>query len=74
MSAVESYASAVEILAHLNRLHMERIEAQSIGLGDCRTYMSELEDEIAYCRSAFVGAGVTEVAVLRGELFGRQTG
>jgi hypothetical protein len=71
---VESYASAVEILAYLNQLSMERVEAKLVGLGDCQTYMTELEDEIDHCRSAFVGAGVTEIAVLRGELSGRLAG
>jgi hypothetical protein len=36
--------------------------------------MADLEDEIATYRLALAGAAVTEIAVLRGELFGRQFG
>jgi hypothetical protein len=74
MSAVESYVSPAEILAYLNQLQMERLEAKLEGLADCETYMTELEDEIAHCRSAFVATSVTEIASLRGELSGRQEG
>jgi hypothetical protein len=74
MPAVESYASAVEILVHLNRLQLERLEARSMGLGDRQTSMTALDEEIAHYRAAFVGAAVTETAVLRGELCGRQMG
>ena len=37
-------------------------------------YMADLEDEIAEVSDAYVGAAVTEIAVLRGELFGPQVG
>ena len=72
--AVENNVSAVEILAYLNRLQVERFEAKLVGLGNCATYMSELDDEITHCRSVFVGAAVTEIAVLRGQLSGQQCG
>jgi hypothetical protein len=72
--AVENNVSAVEMLAYLTRLKLERFEARLEGLGDCQTYMEELDDEIAHCHSVFAGAAVTEIAVLRGELFGRQEG
>jgi hypothetical protein len=36
--------------------------------------MDDLESEIATYRLALVGASLTEIAVLRGELFGRQVG
>jgi hypothetical protein len=74
MSAIKTHFSAVEVRAYLNRLQMERFEAKLVGLGDCQTYMAELDDEIAHCRSVYVGAVVTEIAVLRGELSGRQAG
>ena len=74
MDTVENSVSAVEVRAHLNRLQMERFEAKLVGLGECRTYMSELDEEITHCRSVFVGAAVTEIAVLRAELSGRQVG
>jgi hypothetical protein len=66
------YAS--EIRAHLTRLQLERIEADAVGLTSCEAYMTDLEDEISVCRAAYVGAAVTEIAVARGELSGRQIG
>jgi hypothetical protein len=74
MSAVENYVSATEIRAYLNQLQMERLEAKLVGLDDCRTYMTDLEGEIAQCRMAYVGAAVIEIAMLRGELSGRLLG
>jgi hypothetical protein len=65
---------ATEIRAHLTRLQMERIEADAAGLASSEAYMADLEDEISLCRAAFVGAAVTEIAVARGELSGRQVG
>jgi hypothetical protein len=66
------YAS--QIRAHLDRLNLERLEAESAGLTACEAYMKDLEDEISECRAAFVGAVVTEIAVARGELYGRLLG
>jgi hypothetical protein len=74
MSAVDSHVSALDLRLYLNRLRLERVEAKEAGLGDCEVYMTELDDEIAHSTSAFVGAAVTEMATLRGELFGRQEG
>ena len=66
--------SSTEIRAHLKELTQERVVAERAGLGGNRTYMAVLEDEIATYRRALVGASVTDIAVLRGELFGRQFG
>ena len=66
--------SPTEIRAHLIELAQERIEAESAGLSANDAYMADLEDEIASYRLALVGAAVTEIAVLRGELFGREFG
>jgi hypothetical protein len=66
--------SPTEIRAHLLELAQERIEAERAGLSDNDAYMADLEDEIVIYRRALVGASVTEIAVLRGELFGRQFG
>jgi hypothetical protein len=66
------YAS--QIRAHLERLNLERLEAESVGLTACRAYMKDLDEEISECRAAFVGAAVTEIAVARGELSGRLLG
>jgi hypothetical protein len=70
----DSQISAAEIRAYLSQLQAERLEATTVGLDECQTYISELDDEIAHCHSVYVGAAVTEIAVLRGELSGRQTG
>jgi hypothetical protein len=70
----ESPTSAVEMLATLNRLHLERLEAKLVGLHECEDYMAELDEEIEECHQVFVGAAVTEIAVLRGELSGRLSG
>ena len=66
--------TATEINARLSRLRLERLEAESVGLAACEEYMADLEDEIAECREELVATAVTEIAVLRGELFGRQAG
>jgi hypothetical protein len=61
---------ANEIRARLNRLSLERLEAETVGLTTCEAYMQDLEEEISQCRAAFVGAAVTEIAMARGELSG----
>ena len=66
------YAS--EIRAHLNKLHVERRQAEGVGLGQDEACMADLEDEISEYRVAFVGAAVTEIAVARAELSGRLRG
>ena len=43
-------------------------------LGGNRAYMDDLEHEISCCRGAYVGAAVTEIAVLRGVLSGPLSG
>ena len=63
-----------DLRAHLTLLQLERLEAESIGLSTCETYMRDLNDEISHCRAAFVGAVVTELAVGRAEEFGRLYG
>jgi hypothetical protein len=65
---------SVEIRAQLDRLHVERLEAESAGLTACRPYMEDLEQEIAETRAALVGACVTELAVARAELHGALVG
>jgi hypothetical protein len=66
--------SRTEIRAHLRQLAQERSEAERAGLSANDVYMADLEGEIVTYRRALVGASVTEIAVLRGELFGRQFG
>jgi hypothetical protein len=66
--------SAADLHQRLRLLELERLEAQHIGLSDCEQYRRDLEDEMAECRAAYVGAAVTEIATLRSELSGRQVG
>jgi hypothetical protein len=63
-----------EIRARLAELAQERVAAERAGLGGNRSYMDDLESETVAYRLALVGAAVTDIAVLRGELFGRQFG
>jgi hypothetical protein len=65
---------APEIAERLRLLYVERALAEREGLTSNRAYMDDLEDEISGCRDAYVGAAVTEIAVLRGELGGRLEG
>ena len=65
---------ATEMQNHLQQLKAERALASIEGLSSDSAYMSDLDQEIAVTRSAYVGAAVTEIASLRGELYGRQTG
>lgn len=64
----------IELHVRLKELLAERILASSEGLAAHSAYMADLEHEIAEVRAAYVGAAVTEIAVLRGVLFGRQVG
>ena len=63
-----------EILAQLRALSQEREVAQAVGMREDGAYMTDLEEEIAACRRALVAVSVTEIAVLRGALFGRDQG
>jgi hypothetical protein len=62
--------TAYDVQRHLNLLHEERALAIQIGLGADQSYMADLDDEIAACRAAFVGAAVTEIASMRAQLSG----
>ena len=64
--------SAADLHHRLQLLALERHEAEQIGLIDCEEYRRDLEEEMAECRAAYVGAAVTEIATLRAELSGRQ--
>lgn len=63
-----------EIRTHLVELANERMAAEALGLRADGAYMTDLQQEIATYRRALVGASVTEIAVLRGLLFGRDQG
>jgi hypothetical protein len=61
---------ATEVRQHLLLLGEERVLAHEAGLDHDRAYMADLEDEIATYRSAYMGAVVTEIAMLRARLDG----
>jgi hypothetical protein len=66
--------TATDVKQHLDLLHEERQLAVAIGLSNDGAYMADLDDEIAACRAAYVGAAVTEIATIRGELSGALLG
>lgn len=61
--------SAFEVQHHLRQLQVERAQAWFAGLVSDSAYMADLDDEIAATSVAYVGAVVTEIALLRAELF-----
>lgn len=66
--------SALELRARLGRLAAERLEAADAGLAANDLYMRDLDQDLTAAREAYVGVVVTEIATLRGELFGPQLG
>ena len=66
--------NANDIRARLDKLALERLEAESVGLTACESYMDDLEAEIHQCRVALAGASVTEIAVARARLYGPLVG
>lgn len=66
--------TALEARSQLSELEFERVLAADTALSGVELYMADLEEEIATMRSVYVGAAVTEIASLRGELFGPQFG
>ncbi len=66
--------SAADLHHRLWLLELELHEAQRIGLIHCQEYRRDLEEELAECRVAYVGAAVTEIATFRAELTSRQVG
>lgn len=66
--------SAAEARSHLAELEAERAMAVAYNLVEVDTYMGDLDDEIEIWRHLYVISAVTEIAVLRGELWGRDLG
>ena len=66
--------SAAKLHAQLRELQAERALAESTGVAEIASYMDDLERDIARSHAAFVGAAVTEIATLRGQLSGRLEG
>ena len=74
MPPVTANRTALDLGRQLRRLHAERALAALHGLLEQSHYMADLDEEILVCREAYVGAAVTEIAVLRAELSGRLQG
>jgi hypothetical protein len=66
--------SSVEIRVRLLELAQERICAENAGLTANPEYMADLDGEILEYRRALICAILVEIAVRRGELFGRDVG
>jgi hypothetical protein len=66
--------TANDVRTQLGRLVAERLDAIDAGLGDNAAYMHELEQDLNAARGAYVGLAVTEIATLRGQLWGPQVG
>ncbi|HEY7150363.1 MAG TPA: hypothetical protein VH391_01655 [Solirubrobacterales bacterium] len=66
--------TAFDARERLIELETERELALEVGLGANDAYMTDLDAELEHHRSLYVAAVVTELATLRGELFGRQVG
>jgi len=66
--------TALDVRLQLGRLAAERIDAIEAGLGENATYMRELDQDLTAARASYMGLVVTEIATLRGQLFGAQNG
>jgi len=62
--------TTTDIQRRLDELESERMLASLAGLSTDPGYMSDLRSEIDATRDAYVGAAVTEIASLRGQLSG----
>jgi hypothetical protein len=65
---------AADLKDLLMLLQAERALASLVGLGGNTTYISDLDDELAETRRAYICAAVTEIATLRAELSAPQVG
>ena len=74
MSHPTHFTDAASMGRHLRELLSEQAAAELAGLLRNAHYRSDLEDEIAFMESAYVGAAVTEIATLRAELSGPLVG
>jgi hypothetical protein len=66
--------TALEARAHLGQLDAERALALHSAAGADEGYMSDLEAERDFTRQVYAVLAVTEIASLRAELSGPQTG
>lgn len=61
---------ALQMKDRLAEFEAERALASLEGLSANGAYISDLDDDLAAARHAYVGAAVTDIATLRGELSG----
>jgi hypothetical protein len=66
--------TATDARLQLHRLQVERLDAVEAGLGENVVYMTDLENDIASSRFAYVALAVTEIASFRAQLSGRNEG
>jgi hypothetical protein len=65
---VPSPSMAADLRDHLMQLEAERALASLEGLGGNAAYVSDLKDDLVAAQHAYVGAAVTEIAILQAEL------
>lgn len=70
----EQTVTTQDLRVHVDQLEAERAAALEMGLGQVRSYMADLEEELDYRRRLYVAAAVTEIATFRSELSGPQSG
>jgi hypothetical protein len=70
----ETPPEALELRDRLIELQAERMMTLGTPLADVRSYMADLDEEIATTRQLYVFTAVLEIAALRAELFGAQEG
>ena len=66
--------SAFELRTQLLELHAERALAEETGVAGIASYMDDLQRDIDRSEAAYIGAAVTEIAMLRARLDGPQQG
>jgi hypothetical protein len=66
--------TATDARTQLQRLQAERLDAVEAGLGSNVLYMTDLQNDIAASRIAYISLAVTEIATLRAQLGGPQVG
>ena len=66
--------TATDARLQLHRLQVERLDAREAGLGENVVYMTDLENDIASSRVAYLALAVTEIASFRAQLSGHNEG
>jgi hypothetical protein len=66
--------TAAELRGYLLKLQAERALAVETGVAEAALYTADLDEEIELSREIYVASAVTEIATLRAEMSGPQTG